>query len=276
MEAAASEPRLEFGKLEFGCQHYRRRCKIRAPCCGEVFGCRHCHNEATAKNDRHELPRHDVKRVICLVCDTEQPAAKVCSNCGVNMGEYYCDVCKFYDDIVSPLCHLFTLPAKLKNNSFTVMTVASAGGRENYFHCQKCGSCYVNDLRDRHLCVENSMKHQCPICCEYLFDSLRETRILDCGHTMHFECFHEMLQHNQYTCPICYKSAINMTSEWRNLDDEVSATIMPEDYRYKVWIFCNDCHETSEVYFHVLGQKCCNCKSYNTRTTGPPATQSAL
>lgn len=30
------------------CLHYKRRCKIRAPCCGEVFTCRHCHNEATS------------------------------------------------------------------------------------------------------------------------------------------------------------------------------------------------------------------------------------
>jgi hypothetical protein len=29
------------------CEHYRRRCKIVAPCCKEVFPCRHCHNEAT-------------------------------------------------------------------------------------------------------------------------------------------------------------------------------------------------------------------------------------
>jgi hypothetical protein len=28
------------------CQHYRRRCRIRAPCCNEIFDCRHCHNEA--------------------------------------------------------------------------------------------------------------------------------------------------------------------------------------------------------------------------------------
>lgn len=28
------------------CQHYRRRCRIRAPCCNEVYDCRHCHNEA--------------------------------------------------------------------------------------------------------------------------------------------------------------------------------------------------------------------------------------
>lgn len=29
------------------CKHYRRRCKIRAPCCNEIYSCRHCHNEAT-------------------------------------------------------------------------------------------------------------------------------------------------------------------------------------------------------------------------------------
>ena len=27
------------------CSHYRRRCKIRAPCCNEIFDCRHCHND---------------------------------------------------------------------------------------------------------------------------------------------------------------------------------------------------------------------------------------
>lgn len=29
------------------CKHYRRRCQIRAPCCNEIYPCRHCHNEAT-------------------------------------------------------------------------------------------------------------------------------------------------------------------------------------------------------------------------------------
>ncbi|XP_039793536.1 uncharacterized protein LOC120659451 [Panicum virgatum] len=33
--------------MEHGCEHYRRRCKIVAPCCKQVFPCRHCHNEAT-------------------------------------------------------------------------------------------------------------------------------------------------------------------------------------------------------------------------------------
>lgn len=80
------------------CKHYRRRCKIRAPCCNEIYDCRHCHNEATVPNmlsfvrftrlscvkigfcwclifmclvqnslpnlrDHHDLVRHDVEHV---------------------------------------------------------------------------------------------------------------------------------------------------------------------------------------------------------------------
>ena len=39
------------GLLQHGCKHYRRRCKLVAPCCGEVFWCRHCHNEVKAANE---------------------------------------------------------------------------------------------------------------------------------------------------------------------------------------------------------------------------------
>lgn len=31
----------------YRCNHYRRRCRIRAPCCNEIYPCRHCHNDAT-------------------------------------------------------------------------------------------------------------------------------------------------------------------------------------------------------------------------------------
>ncbi|KAI5316106.1 hypothetical protein L3X38_045282 [Prunus dulcis] len=99
------------------CDHYRRRCKIRAPCCDQIFPCRHCHNEAASSlsnpKDRHELVRQDVKQVVCSVCNTEQQVAQLCSNCGVNMGEYYCDICKFYDDDIS----------------------------KQQFHCNECGIC---------------------------------------------------------------------------------------------------------------------------------------
>ncbi|KAL5157528.1 E3 ubiquitin-protein ligase MIEL1 [Glycine soja] len=237
MEGSILE-RLDFGKMGYGCKHYRRRCRIRAPCCNELYFCRHCHNEATSMLsnpfDRHELIRQDVQHVVCTVCDTEQPVAQVCTNCGVRMGEYFCSICKFFDDDVR-------------------------------------GSCYSTSLRDNHMCVENSMRHHCPICYEYLFDSLKDTAVMKCGHTMHSECYLEMLKRDKYCCPICSKSVMDMSRAWKRIDEEIEATVMPDDYRYrKVWILCNDCNDTTEVYFHVLGQKCGHCSSYNTRAIAPP------
>ncbi|CAL5347055.1 unnamed protein product [Camellia sinensis] len=263
MEGSANE-RLDFGKMGYGCKHYRRRCKIRAPCCNEVFDCRHCHNESTSTLsspfDRHELVRTDVKQVICSVCDTEQPVVRVCTNCGVNMGEYFCEVCKFYDDDIDK--------GQFHCDDCGICRV---GGRENFFHCKKCGSCYALGLLDNHLCVENSMRHHCPICYEYLFDSLKDATVMKCGHTMHRECYLEMMKHDKYCCPICSKSVIDKFRSWKIIEEEIEATVMLEDFRYKkVWILCNDCNDTTEVFFHIVGQKCSHCKSYNTQTIAPP------
>eukprot|EP00890_Picochlorum_soloecismus_P005086 jgi/Picsp_1/5579/NSC_02938-R1_ring finger and chy zinc finger domain-containing protein 1 len=58
----------EFGSGLYGCKHYRRRVKFVAPCCGEVFACRHCHNEAKQQMEedpakQHELDRKGIKEV---------------------------------------------------------------------------------------------------------------------------------------------------------------------------------------------------------------------
>ncbi|BAT78229.1 hypothetical protein VIGAN_02088000 [Vigna angularis var. angularis] len=96
----------ERGYMEYGCQHYRRRCRIRAPCCNEIFNCRHCHNEAKnniniEQKHRHDIPRHQVKQVICSLCETEQEVQQNCIKCGVCMGKYFCGTCKLFDDDVS-------------------------------------------------------------------------------------------------------------------------------------------------------------------------------
>jgi RING finger/CHY zinc finger protein 1 len=67
--------RLEKGLMQYGCAHYRRRCRIRAPCCNEIFDCRHCHNESknSIKTDvirRHELSRHEVQQVSLVTRST--------------------------------------------------------------------------------------------------------------------------------------------------------------------------------------------------------------
>eukprot|EP00252_Welwitschia_mirabilis_P024078 TRINITY_DN6_c0_g1_i3.p1 TRINITY_DN6_c0_g1~~TRINITY_DN6_c0_g1_i3.p1 ORF type:complete len:167 (-),score=32.38 TRINITY_DN6_c0_g1_i3:119-619(-) len=128
-----SKQNLDRGYLQYGCSHYRRRCKIRAPCCDEIFDCRHCHNEAKNSVDidprqRHDIPRHKVENVICSLCGTEQPAQQVCVKCGVCMGKYFCDICKLFDDDISK-----------EQYHCEGCGICRTGGSDNFFHCYKCG-----------------------------------------------------------------------------------------------------------------------------------------
>ncbi|KAK6129700.1 hypothetical protein DH2020_036566 [Rehmannia glutinosa] len=253
---------LDKGYLEYGCSHYRRRCRIRAPCCNEIFSCRHCHNEA--KNSicvdqklRHDVPRHLVEKVICSLCDTEQEVQQVCKNCGVCMGRYFCGICKLFDDDTSK-----------QQYHCDGCGICRIGGSKNFFHCNKCGCCYSVLLKSTHPCVERAMHQDCPVCFEYLFESRNDVIALPCGHTIHKACLKEMQEHYQYACPICSKSVCDMSKVWEKFDMEIAATPMPPDCENKmVWILCNDCGCKSEVKYHIVGHKCPNCKSYNTRQT---------
>ncbi|XP_039061910.1 E3 ubiquitin-protein ligase RZFP34-like [Hibiscus syriacus] len=261
---------MEIGLGNYGCSHYRRRCKIRAPCCGEIFCCRHCHNEAKNSMEsnplhRHDIPRHEVEKVICSLCDSEQDVQQYCINCGVCMGKYFCAKCKFFDDDVSK-----------SQYHCDECGICRTGGEENFFHCSKCGCCYSKIMREVHCCIERVMHHNCPVCFEYLFNTMKDVTVLPCGHTMHLACLREMEQHYRYSCPVCSKSICDMSKLWRKLDKEIASTPMPAIYQNKmVWILCNDCGATSNVQFHVVAHKCPNCESYNTKQTrGGPVTAS--
>lgn len=51
LDEASIRAQRDKGLLQHGCKHYRRRCKMVAPCCGEIFWCRHCHNEVKTTNE---------------------------------------------------------------------------------------------------------------------------------------------------------------------------------------------------------------------------------
>ncbi|KAJ0027344.1 hypothetical protein Pint_35736 [Pistacia integerrima] len=72
LKMSSEESLMELGSGNFGCSHYRRGCKIRTPCCDEIFDCRHCHNESKNSMEvdphhRHDVPRHELKRVSCII-----------------------------------------------------------------------------------------------------------------------------------------------------------------------------------------------------------------
>ncbi|KAL9330220.1 hypothetical protein ACSQ67_005223 [Phaseolus vulgaris] len=84
-------------KHVFGCDHYKRNCKLRAECCGKLFTCRFCHDNVSD----HSMDRKATLEMMCMRCLNIQPIGPTCMtpSCnGFSMAKYYCSICKFFDD----------------------------------------------------------------------------------------------------------------------------------------------------------------------------------
>lgn len=124
------------------------------------------------------------------------------------------------------------------------------------------------NLQGKHKCIENVSRQNCPICLEDIHTSRIAAQVLPCGHLLHRTCYEDMLKEG-YRCPLCMRSALDMSRSWRQRDDEVAQTPMPSEYQnMTVDILCNDCNGRSTVQFHILGMKCNICESYNTAQAG--------
>ncbi|KAL9851500.1 RING finger and CHY zinc finger domain-containing protein 1 [Geothlypis trichas] len=244
------EPGCEQG-CEQGCEHYRRGCRLRAPCCGKLYPCRLCHDGA----EEHQLDRFRVSEVQCSRCRLLQKAQQRCEGCGSLFGEYYCDICHLFD-------------RDKKQYHCQECGICRIGPKEDFFHCSKCNLCLSLSLQGKHKCIENVSRQDCPICLEDIHTSRVGAHVLPCGHLLHRTCYDEMLKEG-YRCPLCMHSALDMTRYWRQLDNEVARTPMPTEYQnMMVEILCNDCNSRSTVQFHLLGMKCQSCESYNTAQDG--------
>ena len=231
----------------YGCNHYLRRCKILAPCCNKIYTCRLCHDE----NETHNIDRFSIKKIICTHCGIEQVPKKYCEKCNTCMGLYFCQICNLFDDIDKKQYHC------------DKCGLCRVGSDVNY-HCDKCNRCLNKNMQGTHICTDQ-MGSACPICLNNLFDSVYKVTILKCGHHIHNLCLEEYLETN-YKCPICCHSIGNMDRYNNLLDIEIENTPMPEEYNNTMHnILCNDCHTESLCKFHIIGMKCTNCGSYNTR-----------
>ncbi|XP_039272006.2 RING finger and CHY zinc finger domain-containing protein 1-like [Styela clava] len=237
------------------CTHYIRRCLLECSTCWKFYPCRLCHDEKC----NHKLNRYLVKHIKCNNCSTVQEVSPECKVCSTNFGKYHCSICNMFDD------------RDRKQYHCDDCGLCRVGGRANFFHCAKCDLCLSIDIKDSHKCVEKSSKSNCPVCLEDMHTSTESLKVPSCGHLIHQKCYSVMLQHNEYRCPSCGKSTLEMSKVWENLDEEIAVTPMPDEYANTlIWILCKDCQGVSNVRFHVLGLKCSKCKSYNTCGTGQP------
>lgn len=61
-----------------GCEHYSRSCRLLAPCCGQWYSCRHCHNAVHDTEEQVSLwcAPHASSVALCLAYDSASHAAR--------------------------------------------------------------------------------------------------------------------------------------------------------------------------------------------------------
>mmetsp|Transcript_3587 Transcript_3587/g.6420 ORF Transcript_3587/g.6420 Transcript_3587/m.6420 type:complete len:401 (+) Transcript_3587:176-1378(+) len=259
MQAAQKAENAEYApsftdctKKVMGCKHYSRNCKLKAACCGKLFTCRFCHDEASD----HNINRYATSHVWCMTCGLIQPKSNRCIECHTIFARYYCKICGFYDN--DPNKNVYHC------HQCGMCRVGKGVGIDN-FHCTKCNACVAIESRDRHKCVERSLDSNCPICSGYLFTSTQPVIFMRCGHTMHTHCFEQYTKTN-YTCPLCCKSLSDMSGFYSRLDEVLANERLPDEYAFmRSHILCNDCGHKSHTKFHFIYHKCQNCSGYNTR-----------
>lgn len=101
----------ELEEVTLGCVHYHRNVKLECHTCKKWYTCRFCHDEV----EDHALVRRDTEHMLCMLCGHAQPAAQDCRQCGEQTAQYYCDICKLWD-----------------NDS-----------KKSIYHCNDCGICRI-------------------------------------------------------------------------------------------------------------------------------------
>ncbi|KAI9007131.1 zinc-ribbon-domain-containing protein [Gaertneriomyces semiglobifer] len=237
-----------------GCKHYQRGSKLQANCCGKFFTCRFCHDEVSD----HNIIRNQTTTMICMHCQTAQPAAQMCSNpnCQKKLASYFCGVCKLWDDDTRK---------NIYHCDDCGICRIGRGLGVDYFHCEKCNVCMAISLKGKHKCIERNLESDCPICGEYMFTSTTTVIFMPCGHCIHYKCHQEYIQ-TSYQCPTCFKSLADMTEYFRRIDAMLERHKMPPEYANTyAQVYCNDCEMKTEAKFHFLYHKCKGCEGYNTK-----------
>ena len=191
-----------------GCKHYKKNCKIYAECCKKWYNCRICHNVKT----NHLINRKHIKLMKCDICDLSQIVSNLCKNCKVVMATYHC-----YE------CNLFDSDGNIKNTFHCKKcNICRTGGEENFIHCNLCNHCIDKKDYDNHICLDSSIKSDCPICLINMNNCNEPLKILLCGHSLHNTCYNEYKNSTiykkrkmviYYKCPICRIVINNSTDD---------------------------------------------------------------
>lgn len=241
---------IERTTLYNGCKHYKRLCKIIAPCCKKSYHCQVCHDE----NEKHKVKNDLIKEIICNLCNSKQKISNSCINCKIMFGLYFCKQCVLWCNNNTDIFHC------------KVCKFCRVGKENLYYHCETCNACIESRLKNIHKHVENTLKSDCPICAEYLFTSRKDSILLRCGHSMHTECY-SFYTERSMQCPICMKSMGTMEAYNRRVEKMIKCIeeINRKKGSWTCEVSCYDCGCDSNTNYKYLFNRCPTCESYNTR-----------
>mmetsp|Transcript_9095 Transcript_9095/g.19504 ORF Transcript_9095/g.19504 Transcript_9095/m.19504 type:complete len:675 (+) Transcript_9095:210-2234(+) len=210
----------------------------------------------TEEETHHEIDRFAIREVICRVCYCRQSSkTNFCTNCGIQFGEYHCDICNLW------------MSAEEEPYHCSDCGFCRVGGRENFKHCHDCGMCIDSLLFDDHNCKTGKYMSNCPVCQEDLFSSRSASHEMPCGHAIHWHCFRELTSYDT-RCPVCKKTAETheqMAPTWQAMAMGIALQPVPPDLARVVTMTCIDCGEQDkDRRWHFLGVQCMKCSSFNT------------
>ena len=73
------------------------------------------------------------------------------------------------------------------------------------------------------------------------------------------------LKSNNYQCPLCKKSMVDMRNYWEVLDNFLKKQKKPDEFKNTYCLlYCNDCEKRNYANYHFIYNKCKDCNGYNT------------
>lgn len=216
---------LEDKKELIECNHYIKKCNnFLFECCNKYYPCHRCHNsysdELTDSPCHKSCIKSDLKiiQITCESCGQNQIPSNQCVNpaCQIQFAPSYCNI-----------CYIWTQTPHIYHCSSC--KICRVGKAEELVHCDPCGMCFKSEFFQTHKCTKTKVSDRiCALCLESLFDSQTSVSTLNCGHIIHGTCMENLLQSNEYRCPNCRKSMIDMESHWNFLRYQIKLQPIPK------------------------------------------------
>jgi RING finger/CHY zinc finger protein 1 len=196
------------------CEHYpQKQCSsFFFDCCQVIDPCHRCHYARTDLQCTVKPPQ--ISSIVCNACHTRQEPSKQCHSCNLAFSHSYCDICKIWTAVDIVHCEFCGF--------------CRVGKEGELFHCHQCDACYGSAAKDNHKCSKLKLRDAiCAYCLDNLYTSQFPSTLLPCKHFIHEKCCNTALKKNEYRCPTCRKSMVNMRSIWNEIRQSIIVQPLP-------------------------------------------------